>query len=86
MNVHNPSTKERKGLMIYFMTYGITCKPCDIAKKFEKIVISLVKGTMERQLLKKRPNVFGSAIYKKFDVKDFSKKDDVEQKHFFAKP
>jgi hypothetical protein len=30
-----------------------------------------VKGTMERQLLEKRPNVFGSAIYKKFDVKDF---------------
>jgi hypothetical protein len=41
---------------------------------------------MEKQLLKKRPNVFGSAIYKKFDVKDFWKKNDVEQKHFFAKP
>jgi hypothetical protein len=46
-------------------------QPCDIANFFEKIVISLVKGTMEKQLLKKRPNVFGSAIYKKFDVKDF---------------
>jgi hypothetical protein len=38
---------------------------------------------MERQLLKKRPNVFGSAIYKKFDVKDFWKKDDVENKNIF---
>jgi hypothetical protein len=37
---------------------------------------------MERQLLKKRPNVFGSATYEKFDVKDFWKKDDVKQKHF----
>ncbi len=86
MNVHNPSTKERKGLMTYYKTYGITCKPCNIAKKFEKIVIGLVKGTMERQLLEKRPNVFGSATYKKFDVKDYWKKDDVKQKHLFAKP
>ncbi len=53
-------------------------QPCDIAKKFEKIVISSVKGTMERQLLKKRPNVFGSTIHKKFGVKNFWKKDDVE--------
>jgi hypothetical protein len=33
-----------------------------IAKKFEKEINSLIRRIMERQLVKKRPSMFGSAI------------------------
>lgn len=44
-----------------------------IAKKFEKEVNSLIRRIMERQLVKKRPSMFGSVISNCFDVKNHLK-------------
>ncbi len=44
-----------------------------IAKKFEKEVNSLIRRIMERQLMKNRLTMFGSAISNFFDVKNHLK-------------
>jgi hypothetical protein len=55
--------------MTYYKTYGIiafkkhvNANHDIIVKKFEEKVNSLMRKRMERQLVKKRPNVYGSAI------------------------
>lgn len=55
--------------MTYYKTYGIiafkkhvNANHDIIVKKFEEKVNSLMRKKMERQLVKKRPNVYGSAI------------------------
>jgi hypothetical protein len=65
----NPSTKERKGLITYYKTYGITTlkKHGDanhtiIVKKFEEEVNGPLKRTFEKQLAKKILNVLGNAL------------------------
>jgi hypothetical protein len=69
MNALNPNIKKRKGLLTYYKTYGIITLKNHvnidhgiIAKKIEKEMNNLIKRLMERQLVKKRPSMFGSAI------------------------
>jgi hypothetical protein len=65
----NPSTKERKGLITYYKTYGITTlkKHGDanhtlIVKNIEEEVNGPLKRTFEKQLAKKMVNVLGNAL------------------------
>jgi len=41
-----------------------------IVRRFEKEINSLMKGTVNRQLTRKKPNVYGSAMSNFFSVKD----------------
>ncbi len=68
INISNPRTKERKGLITYYKNYGITTfkKHVDayhfiIAKKFEEKINNEVIRSVEKQPMKKRPNVPTSA-------------------------
>ncbi len=77
MHAFNPNTKERKGFITYYKTYGITIlkKHVDndhttIIKKIEEKVNVLVRGPFERQLAKNRMNVLGNVISKFFSIKD----------------
>jgi hypothetical protein len=79
-HAHNPSTKERKGLITYYKTYGIkTLKTHGdanhtlIVKKFEKEVNGPLKRTFEKQLAKKMLNVLGNVLLNFFLLKIFSK-------------
>jgi hypothetical protein len=70
--------------MTYYKTYGIiafkkhvNANHDIIEKKFEEKFNSPMRKRMERQLVKKRLNVYGSAISNFFGVKDLLKKDDV---------
>jgi hypothetical protein len=81
--------KKRKGLIAYYETYGITTlkKNVDgnhaiIVKKIEEELNGLIKGTLENQLTKKRPNVSNNAISNFFTIKDPFFKNDVQQKGF----
>jgi len=65
-----PRTKERKGLITYYKTYGIMVvkrhvysNHCIIAKKFEEEINNEIIGCVEKQLAKKRSNIPTSAIY-----------------------
>jgi ribosome-binding factor A len=51
-----------------------------IAKKVEEELNSLLKGNMEKELRKKRLNVFRTTITNVFVTKDPFKKDEVQQK------
>ncbi len=68
VNIPNSRTKERRGLINYYKTYGITTlKKHDanhfvIANKFEKKINNETTKIVERQLAKKRPNVRASPI------------------------
>ncbi len=73
----NPNTKERKGFITYYKTYGIIVlkKHVDsdhttIIKKIEEKVNVLVRGPIERQLAKKRMNVLRNVISKFFPIKN----------------
>ncbi len=64
INVFNPRTKERKGLITYHKTYGITTskKNVDvdhsiIAKNIEGKINNVIIKNVERQPTKKRPNI-----------------------------
>jgi hypothetical protein len=80
VNAPNLSTKERKGLVIYYKTYGIITlkKHVDAhhginAKKFEEEINSSMKKKCEvssKTNSEKRPNVFTGAIFIYFDVKE----------------
>ncbi len=70
VNIPNPRTEERKGFKTYYKTYGITVlqKHVDvdhsiIAKKFEEEINNEIIGSVEKQHVKKRPNVPRSAIF-----------------------
>jgi hypothetical protein len=65
----NPRIKERRGIITYSKINGITTlkKHVDVdhailAKSFEEEVNSPLRNVLERQLAKKRPNVFNSKI------------------------
>jgi hypothetical protein len=84
INILNPRIKERKGLITYYKTYGITIfkKHVDanhsiIAKKFEKEINNEIIANVERLPIKKRPNVLASAIFVFFAIKEPFKKNDV---------
>jgi hypothetical protein len=69
INILNPRTKQRKGLITYYKTYGITAlkKHVDvnhyvIVKKFEEEIDNEIIKNVERQHVKKRPNVPTNAI------------------------
>jgi hypothetical protein len=82
-NISNPRTKERKGLITYYKTYGITIlkKHVDanhsiIAKFFEKINNEVI-GNVEKQPAKKRPTIPMSAICVFLYLKEPFKKNDM---------
>ncbi len=56
-----------------------------IVKRFEREINSLVKGTMNRQLTTKKPNVYGSAMSFFFGVKDHFLIGCCSTKIFFAR-
>ncbi len=69
VNIPNSRTKERRGLITYYKTYGIivlkkhvNANQYVIAKKFENETNNEITKKIERQLAKKRPNVLASAI------------------------
>jgi hypothetical protein len=93
VNILNARIKERKGLITCYKTYDIIVikKHVDvdhfiIAKKFEEEINNEIIESVEREPTKKRPNVLASAIFVVFVVKEPFKKDDVQQKDFFARP
>jgi hypothetical protein len=47
-----------------------------IVKKIEEEVNGPIRGTLKRQLVKKKPLVLGCAIFMFFTIKDPFKKDD----------
>jgi len=53
-----------------------------LAKTFDKEMNSLVKSELERELVKKRQNVYSSEISKFFIAKILYKKKDVQLKQF----
>jgi len=71
VNILNPGTKKRKGLITYYKTYGILIvlkKHVDpnhsiIVKKSKEEVNNEIIGSVESQLAKKRTNVPTKAIY-----------------------
>ncbi len=79
VNIPNPRTKERKGLIIYYKTYGILIalkKHVDpthfiIAKKFEEEINNEIIISVGRQLAKKMTNVPTNAISVFLLQKDF---------------
>jgi len=48
-------------------------------KKFEEKVNSFLKGSVEKQLVKKHPSISRSSIFNFFAVKNPFKQSDVEQ-------
>jgi hypothetical protein len=56
-----------------------------IPKNFEEEINSPMTKIVGKQPSKKKPNVFGNAISKFFCVKDYFKKDDVQEMCFFAR-
>ncbi len=69
VNILNPGTKKRKGLITYYKTYHINAhkKHVDIdhsiiVKKFEEEINNDIIGNVEKRLVKKRSNVSPSAI------------------------
>jgi hypothetical protein len=69
INIPNPRSKEKKGLITCYKTYGIIDlkKHIDanhfiIAKKFEEEINNEIIGSVERQLAKKRPNVLANVV------------------------
>jgi hypothetical protein len=87
LNILNARTKERKGLVTYYTTYGITTLKKHvnpnysiIVKFFEEETNNEILKTVERQLAKKRPNVPISAIFVIFIVKKPFKKANVQKK------
>jgi hypothetical protein len=89
INIINPKTKNKKGLIIYYKTYGIivlkkhvSAYHSIIAKKFEEEINNEITKNVERQLTKKGPNVPANAISTFFIVKKPFKKDDAWEKHF----
>jgi hypothetical protein len=70
-------TKFKKGVISYFKSNRITTlkKHVDgrhtmFAKKFEEEITNLIRNGLERQLAKKRPNVFANEISKFFSTKN----------------
>lgn len=49
----------------------------NIAKMFEEDINNVVKGELEKQLVKKKPYLFGNVIPKFFLAQDPFKKEDV---------
>ncbi len=85
----NPRTKLLKGLISYYKMNGIIIlkKHVDaehslLAKTFDKEMNSLVKSELERELVKKKQNVYSSEISKFFIAKILYKKKDVQLKQF----
>jgi len=86
VNVHNLSRKERKKLVAYYKTYGITSlkKHVDvdlvvIIKNIEEEINGPIKGTLKRLVLKMPICVRLCNIYGFFTIKDPFKKDDEHQ-------
>ncbi len=82
-------TKSRKGLISYYKTNGITCLKNHVDvnhvvlyKKFEDVVNNFLKGSVERQLAKKCPSIYGSSISNLFVAKNPYKQSNVEWQHF----
>jgi hypothetical protein len=64
INVFNPRTKERKGLITYYKTYGITISKKNvnvdhsiIAKEIKGKINNVIIESVERQPTKKRSNI-----------------------------
>jgi hypothetical protein len=53
-----------------------------VTKRFEEEMNSLLKEINERKLVKKKPDVIGGFISKRFVIKDSFKKCDVQHKEF----
>jgi hypothetical protein len=75
--MYNKIIKSRKGLIFYYKTSEITCLKNHVDanhvilyKIFEEEVNSFLKGSVERQLIKKCPNIFGSSIFNFFVAKN----------------
>ncbi len=71
-------------LILYNTTNGITTLKkhvfpyhFNIAKMFEEDINNVVKGELEKQLVKKKPYLFGNVIPKFFLAQDPFKKEDV---------
>jgi len=69
MNVSNPRTQARKGLISYYKTNGITSlkehvhvNHYFISQKFEEVQNMMRGRSVERQLANKHFNPFGSSI------------------------
>jgi hypothetical protein len=89
VHVHNPSTKEKKGLITYYKTHGIIIlkKHVDvyhvlIIKKIEGQVNGLIRGFLERQPTNKMFNVLSNAIFNFLFVNHLSKKMTSNKKVF----
>jgi hemerythrin-like domain-containing protein len=79
VNILNPRTEKKKGFITYYKIYGIITlkKHVDvdhsiITKRFEETINNEIIENVEKQHIKKRPNV----------LKESFKKDDVQQKDF----
>jgi hypothetical protein len=84
VNGLNPRTKERKGLITYYKTYGIiilkkhvNAYHSIIMKKFEEEINNGIIEIVEKQPTKRRPNVPRSVISFFKSIKEPLKKDDV---------
>jgi hypothetical protein len=84
VNIPNPRTRKRKGLITCYKTYGIIDlkKHVDanhfiIVKKFDEEINDEIIGSVERQFAKKRLNVSTNVASFIFVVKRPFKKDDV---------
>jgi hypothetical protein len=87
----NKRTKSRKGLIYYYKTNGITCLKNHVDvnhvvlyKKFEDVINNFLKGSVERQLVKKCPSIFGSSISNFFVAKNPYKQSDKMSKHIWV--
>jgi len=74
VNAHNPSAKEKKGVITYYKTYGIIILTKHvnanheiIFKKLEKEVNNLVKRIVNKQIMKYRFNVSNDATFFSFN-------------------
>ncbi len=91
-NTPNPRTKERKGLIIYYKTYGIfvlkkhvNADHFVIVKKFEEEINNEIIRNVEKQHVKKRPNVPTSAISAFFCCKKTFQRGWCVTKRLFAR-
>jgi hypothetical protein len=90
--LYNPRTKKRRRNITYFKKNGITTlkKHLDanhviLAKRFEEEVNFPLRNILEKQPIKKRPNVFNSKILEMFWCKRFFKDECCATKAIFAR-
>jgi hypothetical protein len=84
--MYNKIIKSRKGLIFYYKTRGIMCLKNHVDlnhvilyKFFEEEVNSFLKGSVERQLVKKYPSISRPSIFNFIVAKNPYKQSDVEQ-------